>query len=206
MPRELRVTKLQSAQIESAADLLARAFHDQPYEMFWEQDGDRRLRILRESFSRLAQHCVAYGEPRAAADDQLAGVALWLPPGATHITPEQERECGLDQMPAIFGEAAFARSAPLRNLLHESHERAMKEPHWYLPILGVGPSRQGTGVGGALLQSVLAQADEQGLPCYLDTAQPRNVPFYERNGFRVLTHGVEPVSGLPYWTFRRDPV
>jgi GNAT superfamily N-acetyltransferase len=205
MSQKVRVIKLTSDQVESAAELLARAFHDQPYEMFYEPDGNKRMRILREAFRRLARHCVAYGEPRAAADSELAGVALWLPPGATHITSEQERECGLDQMPAIFGETAFARSAPLRDLLHESHERAMKEPHWYLPILGVELSRQGTGVGGALLRSVLARADEERLPCYLDTAQPRNVPFYQRHGFRVLTYRVEPVSSLPYWTFRRDP-
>ena len=118
---------------------------------------------------------------------------------------EQEREFGLDQLPEIFGKEAFARSHPLRDLLSELHARDMKEPHWYLPTLGVEPARQGTGVGSALLQPVLARADEEKLPCYLDTVQPRNVAFYQRHGFGVLTEGVEPVSALRYWTFRRNP-
>ena len=69
----------------------------------------------------------------------------------------------------------------------------------------MAPSHRGRGLGRALLQPVLDRADADGVPCYLETAQPTNVTFYERLGFRVLVHVVEPSSGLPLWTFRRDP-
>jgi ribosomal protein S18 acetylase RimI-like enzyme len=203
MLMEIRVARLRESQIEDAASLLARAFHDQPFERFVEPDAERRMRLLREVFLRLVRYCFACGEPYVS-EDKVAGVALWMPPDATHMTPEQEREFGLDRTSEIFGETAFARSRPLKDLLNELHERDMKEPHWYLPILGVDPSRQGTGVGGALLRAGFARAGERRLPCYLDTAKPSNVSFYERHGFKVLTQGVEPVSALPYWTFRRD--
>jgi GNAT superfamily N-acetyltransferase len=201
---EIRIARLRENQVEDAASLLARAFHDQPFERFYEPDAERRMCLLHEVFLRLVRYCFAYGEPYVS-EDEVTGVALWMPSHVTHMTPEQEREFGLDQTPEIFGETAFARSRPLGDLLNELHERDMKEPHWYLPILGVDPSRQGTGVGGALLRVGFARADGGRLPCYLDTAQPRNVSFYERHGFKVLTQGVEPVSALPYWTFRRDP-
>jgi GNAT superfamily N-acetyltransferase len=71
---------------------------------------------------------------------------------------------------------------PLRDLLNEPHDRDMRGPHWYLPIIGVEPSRQGTGIGSALLRPGLARADEWGLACYLDTGQPRNVRFYNARG------------------------
>src|SRR5262249_11214900 len=111
---------------------------------------------------------------------------------------------GLDQLSMIFGEAAFGRYKPMRDLLGTLHDRDMAEAHWYLASIGVEPSRQGTGVGGALLRQGCARADEGAFPCYLGTTNRRNVEFYERHGFKILVHGVEPVSQLPYWTFRRD--
>ncbi len=39
----------------------------------------------------------------------------------------------------------------------------------------------------------------------LEMAETDNQPFYERHGFEVVRHGVEPTSGIGYWTFRRDP-
>jgi ribosomal protein S18 acetylase RimI-like enzyme len=59
------------------------------------------------------------------------------------------------------------------------------EPHWYLAVLGVRPDRQGHGIGGALLEAGLARADADGLPCYLESSNPRNVGLYERHGFEI---------------------
>jgi GNAT superfamily N-acetyltransferase len=79
----------------------------------------------------------------------------------------------------------------------------MPEPHWYLPLLGVDPALQGRGAGSALLKVVLDRADSARLPAYLWTAKARNVSFYQRRGFEVLTEGVEPDSGIRFWTMRR---
>lgn len=38
----------------------------------------------------------------------------------------------------------------------------------------------------------------------LETAQPKNAPFYEHLGFRPIINLVEPTSTLPFWTLRRD--
>ena len=61
-----------------------------------------------------------------------------------------------------------------------------KEPHWYLPLLGVDPARQGQGLGSALLKHALAHCDAEGLPAYLESSNIKNVPLYERHGFEVL--------------------
>jgi GNAT superfamily N-acetyltransferase len=81
----------------------------------------------------------------------------------------------------------------------------MTEPHWYLSTLGVDPVVQGRGIGGGLMQNVFEQADEHGVPCYLETQKESNVQFYEHHGFRVLVDDVHPESGIPVWTMRRDP-
>ena len=201
---KINVGKLQRSQFDEAVEVLARAFHAQPYDTYIEPDPARRMYILRESFRCRIRHCLAVGEPYGTGET-LSGVALWMPPGVLHLTKEQEQEFGFDRLREIFGETALAREAPLSDALTAAHERHMTGPHWYLPILGVDPTRQGEGIGGALMEPVFAAADSGGLPCYLDTVQRRNVPFYQRHGFKVLAEAVEPVSGLRYWTFQREP-
>lgn len=60
------------------------------------------------------------------------------------------------------------------------------EPHWYLPLIGIDPSRQGRGYGTALLKHGLAICDREGALAYLDSTNPRNNPLYERHGFELL--------------------
>ena len=48
------------------------------------------------------------------------------------------------------------------------------------------PAFQSLGLGSVLLQHTLAKADAQGLPAYLESSNPANIPFYQRNGFEVM--------------------
>ena len=70
-------------------------------------------------------------------------------------------------------------------------------------LIGVEPALQGQGVGGKLLQPVLARADASGLACYLETATLRDVQFYTRHGFQVVEEGDVPGADEHYWTMRR---
>ena len=53
---------------------------------------------------------------------------------------------------------------------------------------------------------MIDRADTAGQPCYLETAQPTNVAFYEKMGFDRVVDTREPQSGLRLWTFRRSPL
>ena len=129
---------------------------------------------------------------------------MWLPPGV-EATPERVQASGLDTLAERLGAQAAARFEAVLEFLAPNHERHAPGPHWYLMVIGVDPAHAGQGVGSALIRPVLARADAEGVACYLETAQPANVAFYRRLGFRVLDEVVEPVSGLRLWTFRRDP-
>jgi ribosomal protein S18 acetylase RimI-like enzyme len=67
--------------------------------------------------------------------------------------------------------------------------------HWYLPWLAVDPSRQGAGLGSRLLARGLVHVDAGRLPVYLETPNPRTVPFYERHGFEVV--GIAQAGACP---------
>ena len=60
------------------------------------------------------------------------------------------------------------------------------ELHWYLPLIGVDPARQGQQLGDKLLAHALARCDADRLPAYLESSNPRNLGFYQRHGFETL--------------------
>eukprot|EP01013_Petalomonas_cantuscygni_P038023 TRINITY_DN69005_c0_g1_i1.p1 TRINITY_DN69005_c0_g1~~TRINITY_DN69005_c0_g1_i1.p1 ORF type:complete len:343 (+),score=43.29 TRINITY_DN69005_c0_g1_i1:113-1141(+) len=70
-------------------------------------------------------------------------------------------------------------------------------PHIHLLMLSADLPYQGKGLGGAVLAPGLAHADQAGACCYLESSNPRNVPFYERHGF--VTVAVRRM-GLDTWS------
>ena len=56
----------------------------------------------------------------------------------------------------------------------------------HLQILGTCPSMQNKGLGGKLIEVGIARAEARGVPCYLESSNPKNVPFYKRHGFAVV--------------------
>ena len=73
--------------------------------------------------------------------------------------------------------------------------------HWYLPWFGVMRGLQGHGLGTQLLRRCLEIVDKSGLPAYLETPNPRAVPFYERAGFSVT--GTAQAGACPPITMMR---
>lgn len=67
------------------------------------------------------------------------------------------------------------------------------------------PAAQGHGLGGALLASRLERCDAEGLPAYLESSNPVNVPLYERFGFTVTHEPAMPGSCPPIHLMWRDP-
>ena len=64
---------------------------------------------------------------------------------------------------------------------------------------------EGKGHGAALMRSGLAKSDAAGLPAYLETFKPANVPLYEHFGFTVREELRLPAGGPELWTMWREP-
>lgn len=129
-----------------------------------------------EAFERGSAH---YIEGRAAA--------LWLPSDAE---PDE------DAMVALIEESVPPdRRGAFFEILERMEAAHPKEPHWYLPLIGTDPGRQGGGFGSALLKHALAICDEQQLPAYLEATSPTNIRLYQRHGFEA--RGTIEVGGSP---------
>ena len=49
-----------------------------------------------------------------------------------------------------------------------------RQPHWFLPFIGVDPFHQGKGYGAALIQHALIPCDGDHTLAYLESSNPKN--------------------------------
>jgi ribosomal protein S18 acetylase RimI-like enzyme len=185
-------------------EVLARALHDDPHWAWILPHESKRAQVLPWFMGVWARYCHRYGEVHITTG-KVEGAALWIPPGKYPPSVAGMIVAGMILVPLKFGRAAFGRLMSSANYAAQLHKRDVPRRHWYLPTLGVDPPRQGQGIGGALIQPVLARADAEGLLCYVETEKERNLPFYRRHGFEVVVEGDLPNSGPHFWTMKREP-
>jgi GNAT superfamily N-acetyltransferase len=200
----ISTTRLAAQQLAEAGAMLGRAFFDDPMMAYIMPDDAKRPKPLTWFMTASARYAQRYGEVYTT-EGQPEGAACWLPPGEHKVSPLRMVQVGLLAAPFRMGITSFRRFLTVVNHVEHLHDRDMAERHWYLMVLGVDPPRQGRGVGGTLIQPILARADAEHLPCYLETMKPRNVPFYERHGFQVLVEDDIPKGGPHFWTMKRPP-
>ena len=186
-----------------AAEVLTLAFQEDPVACYVLPEATRRRRVLRRMFRAYLRYGQRHGVISTTPD--VEGVAIWLAPGQTTPTLGRLLGSGACLIPLYSGWKALRRSLAFMEMTTAWHQRYVPEVHWYLLYLGVTPDRQGQGIGSALLQPILARAETEALPCYLETGTARNVGFYERHGFQVLAEGALAHGGPRLWSMLRRP-
>jgi len=205
MSRNGRIVPLRREQRSRAVGSLTRAFRDDPMWSCVLPDPETRSDTFRPMWDALIGFSSVYGAAYTTPDGE--GAACWIAPGNTRTTMWKmiRTGFGLPRSMMRLPRDARDRFFGMMRFLDAHHKRLMPGPHWYLWALGVDPSAQGRGIGGALLEPVLDRADADGVPCYLETQTERNVAFYRGRGFDVALEDREPVGGLPIWFMIRAP-
>jgi GNAT superfamily N-acetyltransferase len=186
---------MRPAELPAVAGVLARAFYDDPA-LTWTFPRDSKRMKQAERFWTIRLTHMAPQDEIYVTDD-LAAAAAWTLPDRWHVSMRETRQLASmmlnPRLPTLF-----------RGLqrLERAHPHA--PPHFYLAVIGTEPTRQGEGLGSALLQPVLEICDRDGLPAYLESSKERNVDFYTRFGFRVKQE-VQLPNGPPMWPMWRDP-
>lgn len=195
--------RLTEAHHQQATVMLGRAFHNDPWMLYLYPDEVKRRHRLPVLFGIPLRYVLRYGEITTTAD--VTGVACWLPPGKTTLTLRGMLNTGSLRSAFQLGWQGLLRSNRLQIYQNSLHKRYVSEPHWYLYVLGVDPTVQGQGIGSMLLQSGLERADAARLPAYLETMNPRNVPFYQKFGFSIVHEGEIPGSNVRMWSMLHSP-
>lgn len=187
---------------ERVIDCLSAAFAYDPV-MRWIGRRDAKRDIGRRAmFTFLVGTLGIPGRELWTVEDYSAA-ALWIPPESADLKLPWWRELAL--LPTIITFTRFdglSRVDAFRKAADAHHPKA--RPHFYLMTIGVDPKFQGQGLGSALLQATLAKIDERGLPCYLESSAPQNVPLYQRHGFEVTKEFRPAPDAPPLWGMWRE--
>lgn len=181
------------------ADALADAFTTDPV-YTWMVPRSLRLKArLRALFTAELEQ---YGLPQGTVWTNAGcdGAVVALPPGAWEL-PES-----ITATEALLWVRGFGRRLLLAQRVQRAlEERHLREPHFYVRMVGVRSARQGQGLGSVLMQPTLQAADSKGVPSYLEASTERSAALYERLGFVHLGALVLPDGGPPVWPMRRPP-
>ncbi|KAK4161279.1 puromycin N-acetyltransferase [Cladorrhinum sp. PSN259] len=117
-------------------------------------------------------------------------VALWIPPHHDLDDWYTLLRSGLwrlhFRLPSEGKKRLFDEILPL---LHDTKAEVLGKEReheaWYLVYLGTKPNSQGRGYGSKLLTGMMARADEENRPIYLESSSLTNNVYYEKFGFEV---------------------
>jgi GNAT superfamily N-acetyltransferase len=192
---EIRV--MTADDVDAVAAAMARAFADDPLQVWVLPDAATRVQVLQQLFSW--QSRAGIGNGNSYTDGSRSVGVFWSPPRAALSTAEQ-----------------LPKEGRLRDLLGDGVERLQlamdtmtaahpHEAHWYLEGVGTDPPRQGGGLASAALAPILDKCDAEGTPAYLESTKEQNVPFYEHHGFTITGTIDVPGGGPRMWAMWRAP-
>ena len=165
------------ADVDAAVATLVLAFDSDPFTRWVYDDPRQYLQYGPRLFRAIVLSSLKARGAQRTVDG--FGAASWLPPGVSG-----------DDGPirAIVAESVAAdKQAELGAAIHEAERYRPDVPHWYLSTIGVDAAHRGKACGTTLLQHRLRQCDDDHLPAYLWSSNPKNLPFYERDGFEVAS-------------------
>jgi GNAT superfamily N-acetyltransferase len=186
------------AEVPAMAATLARALADDPGWIYIFPDAASRVREMTKMLRVMVGDAyVGLGATWMLPDARAA--AVWMPPGRRHVSIGKQ----LVLAPRL---AWRLRARTLRGIrmFAAMEQKAPKEPHAYLAILGVDPAHQGRGLGQRAIQPVLDACDADRTLAWLETANPANHGFYRRVGFE-RADAVDFAGGPTLTFFARAP-
>ena len=185
--------------LPAIVELWVEAFADDPF-LRWVQADDVRWPAFGTAWMTFIAELVFERGHTYLADPVDVAVA-WVPPDVALVGADD-----LDRGRLIIAShAGEARAAEALGTIMAARAHALDEPHWTLQYIGVRPGRQGAGLGAAAVAPILAVIDAEALACGLVSTNPRNVPFYERLGFRVKAEVATPDGAAALRPMRREP-
>ena len=183
VPATLAVQRLDARQADAAAATLSEAFFDDPLLQIVAPDEAARRRWGPWFMSLIVHYGLRWGD--VSCIDGTSAVAVWVPPGSGEMSLGRMLRVGFAKMPFRLGLASTSRFMRAMSATEPFH-KTVDGPHWYLAAVGALPIAQGRGMGSALVELGTSQADEAGLPCYLETGTQSNVDFYGKRGFEIV--------------------
>ena len=203
MPDDLNnLFRLTKKQVKPAGRMLARAFINEPYEVYLTPDESKRQKRLTHIFTFVMKYVVRYGEVYATSSN-IEGIAGWINSRNSLGAKWKAIRSGAIGLLFRVGIRYARKQLALQNYFEEKEKIHVPFPHWYLVPLGVDPEFQGKGFASKLLRPMLDRIDQEHLPTYLETELEQNISIYQHFGFEVVESGTILETDAPYWCMLR---
>jgi len=203
----LDVVELQAADKAQAAAVWAESFHQYSVMRYIFKDAATEAEYvtkLKTIMGYYFDNSIAHGWPVLGVRDGGRVVAALCAIGPnTPETPASFKELEKTLLEDI-GAAAIERGEFYDQCTH-AHEP--KQPHYYVGVLGVANTQQGSGLAGQLLKAIheVSRQDPASEGVCLFTETESNVGFYQYMGYEVLAN-FHVVEGVQSWAFFRADV
>jgi GNAT superfamily N-acetyltransferase len=179
-----------AADVDRVTEIISLAFAEDPVWARTLGAEDRPAEELSGFWRIFVQGALRY--PWVWLWNEGEAAAIWIPPGGTELSEEQEEEFG-ELATSLLSDEAASYLAAVVHAFDANHPRG--EPHYYLSLLGTHPAHRGRGMGMALLAENLARVDAESMPAFLESSNPVNNHRYERLGFAPIGEFQLPDNG-----------
>jgi GNAT superfamily N-acetyltransferase len=185
------------ADLGRLTDIMATSFFDDPTWGPLLGEGDSRRRAMAAALGFLTRSATRY--PWVLISEGGESAAVWLPPGAVEILPEEH-----EPFEQLIRDHAGAGADDVMEAFARFEQAQPRQPHFYLSLLGTHDDSRGRGIGMGLLAENLRRIDELAMPAYLESTNPVNDARYARHGFEPIGSFTVP-TGAIVTTMWRQP-
>lgn len=187
---------MQTIEKHIVVDILRKSFRDNASVNFVvKQDRKResRIRKLMEYSYFQGEH---FGKIYLSKDQNACAIVLIPSKKKTTL------KSILWDLKLVFGCIGIFRVPKVLKRQREIRKQHPGIPFLHLWYIGVNPSFQGQARGTELMARIIHDAKELNLPICLETSTPRNFPFYEKLGFRLIAEMSQ--LGYPLHMYLKD--
>lgn len=193
--------KLKKKDINKSAEILAKAFSDYP--MFRHICGEEHIHENLQVFLRfLTKYTFLYGETYASSSE-LEGTILYIDFDNYKFNLFRSLRAGVLSLIKI-GKNTGRRFNEYGEFSLKLHKKIIKDPHQYLMFIGVDPEKHRRGFGSKLISQLVKTAEEKNQPCYLETHDTKNIAFYKKYGFEVVSEDTVPGTEMIQFAMLKD--
>jgi GNAT superfamily N-acetyltransferase len=190
--------------IPAAAASSARAFENDPYTVYVIPDKKKRAN-LKFAFQFYMRFALYEGAEGYTTSPECEGVAVWSNPETKRHSLSSFLYSGNPFLPLRCGFRYILTEMRVNSFCEKIKKMYAPQSHLYLALLAVDPVHQKKGIARALVSPVLEKCDREGLPCYLETQNEKNVSMYNHFGFEKFYEGIFPGTPSPLFAMLRKP-
>jgi len=202
MTNQILVSPVAPEEITLAATTLYHAFYDDPLIRWLFVDENNYQKNGLRIYEGWVKYCVLYG--KALKTPHFESVGLRRKPGDDKLTFWRLLRSGMYKAPRLLGKQSFQRILEFEALSLQAKQQNMGEDlFWYCWALGTETQFQNKGFGNAIMNYTFELAQQDQLPCYLETASENSLQIHLHKGYRLVSEFILPDSTIKIFTMLR---